>query len=126
MTDRSAAQRTDTTYDFRGNVASTVSYAVLNAFGEGTMPPATITAGTRTTVTAQPDGLYRVTKTANLGYDNWDSDAHSSVRAEGDFVLQLRPPQADSSLLAASRPHLPPMPTIPIRTTASISSTAAA
>ncbi|HYD36733.1 MAG TPA: hypothetical protein VEA60_03915, partial [Allosphingosinicella sp.] len=99
IADKSTAERTDTFYDHRGNVSRVVSYSVLSKFGEGGGGPLTITPGANTTVTQQPDGLYRVVKTtgAELGYD---ADAHSSVRADGDFVVQLRPLQEDKLVIA--------------------------
>ncbi|MES2442158.1 MAG: LysM peptidoglycan-binding domain-containing protein [Pseudomonadota bacterium] len=98
MTDRSESQRTDTWYDFRGNVSRTVTYAVLNVYGEGTQDPAMIVGASGTTVTQQPDGLYRVTKTAGTT-GTWSADAHSSTKVDGDFTLLVKPNQNTQPLL---------------------------
>lgn len=96
MTDRSGSQRTDTWYDFRGNVSRTVTYAALDVFGEGTQDPQAVFAGLNATVAQQADGTYRVTKTS--GAAGWNTDAHSTVKAEGDFVLQVRPNQSATQI----------------------------
>ncbi len=104
MTDRSGGQRTDSWYDFRGNVTRTVSYASLDAYGEGTQDPQAVFAGLNTSVAQQADGTYRITKTS--GGNSWNGDAHSTVKAEGDFVLQVRIGQSGSQLavgIASSR-----------------------
>lgn len=95
---RSEAERTDNWYDFRGNVIRSVRYATLNGYGEGGQNPATVIAGSNSTVsiTPQADGIYKVTKTS--GGASWTSDAHSTVRADGDFVLQIRPNQNSTSM----------------------------
>jgi YD repeat-containing protein len=98
LADKSAMQRTDTFYDFRGNVGSTVSYASLSLFGESANSPLAIVPGANTTVSQQSDGLYRVTKTSGSA-DTWNADAHSSTKADGDFVLRVRAVQSGSHII---------------------------
>ncbi|MBN2128931.1 MAG: hypothetical protein JW741_05515, partial [Sedimentisphaerales bacterium] len=92
LPDKSSVERTNTYYDVRGQVSSVVSYSSLTKFGEGTESPLAIAPGVNTTVAQQADGLYRITKTAG-GITSWDADAHSLVKADGDFLLRLRPGQ---------------------------------
>jgi YD repeat-containing protein len=94
LSDKSSFKRTNTYYDARGQVSSVVTYSSLSKFGEGTESPLAIVPGPNITVTQQSDGLYRIAKTS--GSDStWDGDAHSLTKAEGDFVLQVRPGQTD-------------------------------
>ncbi|PTS90545.1 hypothetical protein DBR17_01085, partial [Sphingomonas sp. HMWF008] len=61
-------------------------------------PSTPITARVDTAVTQTSDGLTRIQKTsASTGYD---ADATSAVGASGDFLLQLRPAQADKFITA--------------------------
>lgn len=109
---RSEAERTDNWYDFRGNVIRSVRYATLNGYGEGGQNPATVIAGSNSTVsiTPQANGIYKVTKTS--GGTSWTSDAHSTVRADGDYVLQVKPNQNNKALVAgvSATPGVGPHP----------------
>jgi YD repeat-containing protein len=96
--DRSSVMRTNTYYDVRGNVTSVVSYNSASRFGEGDDSPLAIAAGANTIVSHEPDGLYRITKTSGSAAD-WDADAHSLMKLEGDFVIRLRPGQSDKPVV---------------------------
>jgi YD repeat-containing protein len=95
--DRSSVKRTNTYYDFRGNVSSVVSYSTTSRYGDGADSPLVIVPGAGTTVSQEPDGLYRVTKTS--GAVDWNADATSLIALEGDFVLRLRPGQNNAHLV---------------------------
>ena len=99
LPDRSSVKRTNTYYDLRGNVGSVVTYSSATKYGEGADSPQIISPGANTTVSAEADGYHRITKTSGNPAD-WDSDAHSLVKAEGDFVLRLRPVQSNKNVVA--------------------------
>jgi YD repeat-containing protein len=99
LPDRSSVKRTNTYYDVRGNVSSVVTTSTATKYGEGADSVQTITPGANTTVSAEADGSYRITKTSGSAGD-WDADAHSLIKAEGDFVLRLRPVQNNKYVVA--------------------------
>ncbi|HEY5723948.1 MAG TPA: LysM peptidoglycan-binding domain-containing protein [Allosphingosinicella sp.] len=96
IADRSATTRTDTFYDFRGNVSRTVSHSSVSIFGETSNSPLAITPGANTSVSQLPNGTYRISKTSGSA-TAWDAEAHSSVRTDGDFVLRISPPATGSA-----------------------------
>ncbi len=98
MADKSSFKRTDTYYDARGQVSSVVSHSSLSKYGEGADSPLAIAAGAYTHVAQQPDGLYRITKTIET-FSSWDAEAHSRMKVEGDFILQVRPGQTDKATI---------------------------
>ncbi|HEX8623379.1 MAG TPA: LysM peptidoglycan-binding domain-containing protein [Allosphingosinicella sp.] len=99
LSDKSSVKRTNTYYDARGNVTSVVTYSSATKYGEGSDSPQIISPGTNTTVSATSDGYHRITKTSGSAGD-WDADAHSTTKVEGDFVLRLRPAQNNKYIVA--------------------------
>jgi YD repeat-containing protein len=99
LPDRSSVKRTNTYYDARGNVSSVVTYSSATKYGEGADSPQIISPGANTTVSATSDGYHRITKTSGSAAD-WDADAHSVAKVEGDFVLRLRPVQNNKYVVA--------------------------
>ncbi|MEA3065620.1 MAG: trimeric autotransporter adhesin, partial [Sphingomonadales bacterium] len=99
LPDRSSVKRTNTYYDVRGAVSSVVTYSSATKYGEGADSPQVISPGANTTVSATSDGYLRITKTSGSAGD-WDADAHSPIKAEGDFVLRLRTVQNNKHIVA--------------------------
>ncbi|HEX8225714.1 MAG TPA: polymorphic toxin-type HINT domain-containing protein [Allosphingosinicella sp.] len=99
LPDRSSVKRTNTYYDLRGNVSSVVTSSSATRYGEGADSAQIVAPGANTTVTAEADGSHRITKTSGTE-GVWDGDAHSLVKAEGDFVLRLRPVQNNKATIA--------------------------
>jgi YD repeat-containing protein len=98
LPDRSSVKRTNTYYDLRGNVSSVVTSSTATRYGEGADSVQSLVPGANTTVTADSDYI-RITKT-NGAEGVWDADAHSTIKAEGDFVLRLRAVQNNKAVIA--------------------------
>ena len=109
IADRYAVERSETSYDIRGDVASTTrlangeigSYATPTGYPrDAAQAFGPITARVNTSVQQLPDGLYRITKT---GGDEWwwpgDADATSQAGTYGDFVVHIRPGQANKQVM---------------------------
>jgi YD repeat-containing protein len=99
LPDRSPVKRTNTYYDVRGAVSSVVTSSSATRYGEGADSAQSLAPGANTTVSAESDGSFRITKTSGSAAD-WDADAHSLIKAEGDFVLRLRPVQNNKNVVA--------------------------
>ncbi|HYD39126.1 MAG TPA: LysM peptidoglycan-binding domain-containing protein [Allosphingosinicella sp.] len=98
LPDRSSVKRTNTYYDVRGNVSSVVTSSSATRYGEGADSAQILAPGANTTVSTEINGYFRITKTS--GSAAWDGDAHSMVKAEGDFVVRLRPAQSNMNVVA--------------------------